>query len=65
MTYGTASSSPIIAPDESPMDQDTSTTEAQEEKPPILESWRRLYGVVLLELGVLIVLFYLFTKAFE
>jgi hypothetical protein len=47
------------------MDQDTSTTGAQEEKPPILGSWRRLYGVVLLELGVLIVLFYLFTKAFE
>jgi hypothetical protein len=33
--------------------------------PPFLGSWRRLYAVVLLELGTLIVLFYLFTKAFE
>jgi hypothetical protein len=28
-------------------------------------SWRRLYGLVLAELAILIVLFYLFTKAFE
>lgn len=47
------------------MDQDATTTEAHEERPPVLGSWSRLYGVVLLELGVLIVLFYLFTKAFE
>ncbi|MDP2884064.1 MAG: hypothetical protein Q8P51_03485 [Ignavibacteria bacterium] len=33
--------------------------------PPFLRSWRRLYAVVLGELVVLIILFYLFTKAFE
>jgi hypothetical protein len=33
--------------------------------PPLLKSWRRLYAVVLGELAVLIILFYLFTKAFE
>ncbi len=32
---------------------------------PLLGSWRRLYGVVLGELVILILLFYLFTKAFE
>ena len=37
----------------------------EEEKPPILSSWRRLYTVVLLNLALLIVLFYLFTKAFD
>ena len=33
--------------------------------PPFLKSWRRLYAVVLGELAILIILFYLFTKAFE
>jgi hypothetical protein len=37
----------------------------QEEKPPMLVSWSRLYAVVIAELAVLILLFYLFTKAFE
>jgi len=36
-----------------------------EEKPPLFSSWKRLYTLVLLNLVVLIVLFYLFTKAFE
>jgi len=36
-----------------------------EEKPPLFSSWKRLYALVLLNLIVLIVLFYLFTKAFE
>jgi hypothetical protein len=39
--------------------------EIDEEKPPILSSWKRLYTVVLLNLALLIVLFYLFTKAFD
>lgn len=39
--------------------------EIDQEKPPILSSWKRLYTVVLLNLALLIVLFYLFTKAFE
>jgi len=33
--------------------------------PPILGSWKKLYSLVLLNLVVLIVIFYLFTKAFE
>lgn len=36
-----------------------------EEKPPILSSWNQLYTIVLLNLALLIVLFYLFTKAFD
>ena len=39
--------------------------EASESPPPFMGSWKRLYGVVLVELGLLILLFYLFTKAFE
>jgi hypothetical protein len=39
--------------------------ETDQEKPPILSSWKRLYAVVLLNLAMLIVLFYLFTKAFD
>ncbi len=35
------------------------------EKPPIFKSWGRLYAAVLVNLAVLIALFYLFTKAFE
>lgn len=36
-----------------------------QEKPPPLSSWKRLYTVVLLNLAFLIILFYLFTKVFE
>jgi hypothetical protein len=39
--------------------------EIDQEKPPILSSWKRLYTVVLMNLALLIVLFYLFTKAFD
>jgi len=39
--------------------------EIDQEKPPIFSSWKRLYTVVLLNLALLIVLFYLFTKAFD
>jgi hypothetical protein len=39
--------------------------EKDQEKPPILSSWKRLYTVVLLNLALLILLFYLFTKAFD
>jgi len=34
-------------------------------KPPFVSSWRRLYVVVLLNLALQILLFFLFTKAFE
>jgi len=36
-----------------------------EGKPPLVSSWRNLYILVLVNLGVLIAVFYAFTKAFE
>jgi hypothetical protein len=39
--------------------------ELSEPDRPIFKSWFRLYAVVLGELAILIVLFYLFTRAFE
>lgn len=36
-----------------------------EGKPPLFASWRTLYVLVLVNLVVLIALFYAFTKAFE
>ncbi|MGB3862720.1 MAG: hypothetical protein WA915_11590 [Candidatus Aminicenantaceae bacterium] len=39
--------------------------EIDHEKPPILSTWNRLYTAVLLNLALLIALFYLFTKAFD
>ncbi|MGH9671759.1 MAG: hypothetical protein ACRD44_01135 [Bryobacteraceae bacterium] len=35
------------------------------EPPPILGSWRRLYAAVLVYLTVLILLFYVFGRAFS
>lgn len=37
---------------------------AREEPPPVGGSWRVLYAAVLLNLAVLVLLFYLFTRAF-
>ena len=36
-----------------------------DETPPVMKTWNRLYGFVLLFLAFLIVLFYSFTKVFE
>ena len=36
-----------------------------EGKPPLVSSWRNLYTLVLVNLVVLIALFYVFMKAFE
>jgi len=36
-----------------------------EGKPPLVSSWNRLYALVLVNLVVLIAVFYAFTKAFE
>ncbi len=36
-----------------------------DEPPPFLGTWGRVYTVVLLELAIVILLFFLFTKAFE
>ena len=35
------------------------------DKPPFFSSWKKWYALVLLHLAFLIVIFYLFTKAFE
>jgi hypothetical protein len=47
------------------MSQQSPLSETSQERPPVLTSWRNLYAVVLGELTLLIILFYLFTKAFE
>ena len=36
-----------------------------EEAPPILKSWKRLYALVLIELALCILLFYLFERVFS
>jgi hypothetical protein len=36
-----------------------------EEKPPILKTWNTIYLLVFLNLVILIIFFYLFTKVFE
>ncbi len=37
----------------------------QEEPPPVFSSWNRLYLLVLVNLFILIGLFYAFTRTFE
>ena len=37
----------------------------KEDRPPIFKSWNRLYAFVLSTLVALVILFYIFTKAFE
>ncbi len=37
----------------------------EEEKPPILKTWNNLYLLVFLNLVILIIFFYIFTKVFE
>jgi hypothetical protein len=39
--------------------------ETNEEKPPFLGSWNKIYLIVFSELIVLIFLFYLFTRTFS
>jgi len=36
-----------------------------EETPPVLGTWNRLYALVLIELGLCILLFYLFERVFS
>jgi len=36
-----------------------------EEKPPFLGSWNRIYAAVVLQLVLLIILFYVFAKIFS
>jgi hypothetical protein len=37
----------------------------RDERPPLGGSWRRLYGLVLVWLAFLILIFWLFTRAFS
>jgi len=39
--------------------------ESEDLSPPFFKSWNMLYGFVLFTLAFLVILFYLFTKAFE
>jgi len=41
------------------------TVRTDEGRPPLVSSWNRLYALVLVNLAVLIAVFYAFTKAFE
>jgi hypothetical protein len=41
------------------------TKQIQHEPPPFFGSWRTFYAVVLAELSVLVVAFYLFTNYFR
>jgi hypothetical protein len=36
-----------------------------DEPPPILSSWKQIYGIVFLNLVLLIILFYIFTEVFS
>ena len=47
------------------MNKDFKQTEKSEDEPPLLGSWNKLYGVVALSLAIMVLLFYIFTKAFE
>ena len=42
----------------------SSRTKTEEEPPPFGASWKTLYAAVLLNLALLVALFYLFTRAF-
>ncbi|MDT5262118.1 MAG: hypothetical protein QOC61_1122 [Acidobacteriota bacterium] len=47
------------------MSDETPTRSHTEEPPPVGGSWTTLYTVVVLNLAVLVLLFYLFTRAFR
>ena len=38
---------------------------SEDDKPPFFRTWRRLYLSVIVYLGLLILLFYIFTKAYQ
>jgi hypothetical protein len=52
---------------ETTRDEDAAVRESRhaEEPPPFGASWRTLYAAVLVNLAVLVVLFYLFTRTFR
>jgi hypothetical protein len=47
------------------MNNNIKQTEKSEDEAPLLGSWNKLYGVVALSLAIMVLLFYIFTKAFE
>jgi hypothetical protein len=49
---------------ETPEQPPTDAPRAADEQPPFGRSWTTLYAVVLVNLALLVVLFYLFTRAF-
>lgn len=46
-------------------EKDLLSDDFTDEKPPILGEWKNLYSLVAAILIILIILFYIFTKAFE
>lgn len=52
------------SPDEAMAERSSGVATADDEPPPFGGSWRVLYAAVLVNLVFLIVLFYIFTKAF-
>ena len=55
-----------MANQETPLDENQELLEDEnQELPSLFKSWNQMYGFVLGELALLIVLFYWFTKSFE
>jgi hypothetical protein len=50
---------------EAPRATDDERSRATDESPPFGRSWAVLYAAVLLNLALLVLLFYLFTRAFR
>lgn len=38
---------------------------SEDSLPPVFNSWKKLYALVFMSLVFMVILFYLFTKAFE
>lgn len=47
------------------MTEENSKLKNTDEAPPIFKSWNRFYAAVLINLAILIILFYTFTRIFE
>jgi len=45
--------------------QDNKQSASEDTPPPILGTWKRVYYFVMATFGLFVLLFYLFTKAFE
>lgn len=58
-------SKPVTGNSELTTENSTPSGVFTDSPPSFLKSWQALYAIVLAELGVLIILFYLFMKAFE